>query len=249
MQNRTKIQNWFETWFNSPYYHLLYKNRDDQEAQVFLTNLLAVLKPPEKAAILDLACGKGRHAVFLHKLGYNVTGTDLSKSSIEWAEKFEVPGLKFVVKDMREPLENKKFSCIFNLFTSFGYFDNSKDNIKVLRSANQMLEKNGCLVIDFLNIHYVKNHMVSEELIDRNGLIFHINREIKDNRIQKTIKFTDNDKSYNYTEYVQAFDLGDFKGLLKHADMFIKKSYGNYQMEAFDADKSDRLIIICKKKI
>jgi SAM-dependent methyltransferase len=249
MKNGTKIQNWFETWFNSPYYHVLYKNRDYTEARVFLTNLLTEINPKKNASILDLACGKGRHAIFLHKLGYNVTGTDLSKSSIQWAGQFEEPGLKFMVKDMRAPIENVKFNCIFNLFTSFGYFDNSKDNIKVLRAANQMLETNGCLVIDFLNVHYVRNHFVSEETIDRNGLIFHINREFKDDQIQKTIRFTDKDKSYEFTEYVQALDLGNFKDLLAQADMYIYKTFGNYQMETYNPDTSDRLILICKKKI
>jgi SAM-dependent methyltransferase len=249
MQNRAKIQNWFETWFNSPYYHVLYKNRDNTEAKVFLTNLLSVLHPPKNAAILDLACGKGRHAIFLHKLGYNVTGADLSESSIRWASQFEEDGLKFLVKDMRSPVENVKFNCIFNLFTSFGYFNNTQDNIKVLCAANQMLEPNGCLVIDFLNVHFVKKHFISEEIIERNGITFHINREFKADQIQKQIRFTDKNMSYEFTEYVQALELDDFKDLLDQANMYVYKAYGNYQMEAYDPDKSDRLILICKNKI
>jgi SAM-dependent methyltransferase len=249
MQNEAKIQNWFETWFNSPYYHILYKNRDNKEAQLFLTNLLAELNPPKKATILDLACGKGRHAIFLHKLGYDVTGTDLSESSIQWARQFEEGGLKFLVKDMRNPIENVKFNCIFNLFTSFGYFDNSKDNIKVLRAAHQMLEPNGCLVIDFLNVHYVKKHFVSEEVIKRNGITFHIHRKFKADQIQKQIRFTDKNIIYEFTEYVQALELDDFKDLLDQTDMYIYKAFGNYKMDAYDPDNADRLILICKKRI
>ena len=248
MQNSSKIQNWFETWFNSPYYHILYINRDIKEAQEFLTKLLSVLNPPEKAKILDLACGKGRHAVFLHKLGYDVTGTDLSESSINWANQFRVPGLKFLVKDMRQPIENHKFNCIFNLFTSFGYFNDRVDNLKVLKSANQMLDKNGCLVIDFLNVHFIKKHLIAEEKIEREGIIFHIEREIKDGLIHKTIKFNDNRKSYEFIEYVQALDLEDFNLLLDESGLFIFKTYGNYSMQPFNPEESDRLILICKKK-
>ena len=248
MQNSSKIQNWFETWFNSPYYHILYINRDIKEAQEFLTKLLSVLNPPEKAKILDLACGKGRHAVFLHKLGYDVTGTDLSVSSINWANQFRVPGLKFLVKDMRQPIENHKFNCIFNLFTSFGYFNDRVDNLKVLKSANQMLDKNGCLVIDFLNVHFIKKHLIAEEKIEREGIIFHIEREIKDGLIHKTIKFNDNRKSYEFIEYVQALDLEDFNLLLDESGLFIFKTYGNYSMQPFNPEESDRLILICKKK-
>jgi len=71
---------------------------------------------------------------------------------------------------------------------------------------------------------------------------------IIDGQIQKTIRFTDKNKSYEFTEYVQALDLDDFKDLLERTDMFIVNTYGNYQMEAFDPDNSDRLILICKKK-
>lgn len=249
MQNGPKIQNWFETWFNSPYYHILYINRDNQEAEEFITRLISVLNPPENGKILDLACGKGRHALFLHKLGYDVIGTDLSASSINWANQFRAPGLRFLIKDMRQPIENHKFNCIFNLFTSFGYFNDKTDNIKVLRAANQMLENSGCLVIDFLNVHFIKKHLIAEEKIKREGIIFHIKREIKDGMIYKTIKFNDKNKSYEFIEYVQALDLDDFKDLLDESGLIIHKIYGDYKMQSFDPEKSDRLILICKKEI
>ena len=249
MQNAPKIQNWFKTWFDSPYYHILYINRDKKEAQEFITRLLSILNPPENAKILDLACGKGRHAVFFHKLGFDVTGTDLSESSISWAKQFEAPGLKFLVKDMRQPIENHSFNCIFNLFTSFGYFNDREDNLKVLKAANQMLIKNGCLVIDFLNVHFIKKHLIAKETVEREGIIFYISREIKDGMIHKTIKFNDKNKSYEFIESVQALDLEDFNVLLDESDLFIYKTFGSYNMQAFDPEKSDRLILICKKKI
>ena len=75
-------QNWYASWFDTPYYHILYKDRGYDEAQAFMRALMAYLKPKDSAKILDLACGKGRHSVFLNSLGYNVTGVDLSKNSI-----------------------------------------------------------------------------------------------------------------------------------------------------------------------
>ena len=58
--------NWFATWFDSPYYHILYKERNYREAQVFMDNLTHYLNLPEGATVLDLACGKGRHAIYLN---------------------------------------------------------------------------------------------------------------------------------------------------------------------------------------
>ena len=76
---------WFTSWFDTPYYHTLYKDRNHSEAQVFMDNLTNYLNVPEHGEILDLACGKGRHSIYLNSLGYNVTGVDLSENSIEYA--------------------------------------------------------------------------------------------------------------------------------------------------------------------
>ena len=72
-------QKWFQSWFNTTYYHILYKNRDNKEAELFISNLIYYLNLiPEKDSILDLACGQGRHSKYLNSLGYNVTGIDTS---------------------------------------------------------------------------------------------------------------------------------------------------------------------------
>ena len=81
--------NWFASWFNTTYYHLLYKDRNDSEAELFMTQLTNFLNLPENGSILDLACGKGRHAKFLNSLSYNVTGVDLSENSIIKAKEYE----------------------------------------------------------------------------------------------------------------------------------------------------------------
>ena len=76
------MKDWFKDWFNSPYYHLLYKNRDDNEARSFMDVLLQKLNMKEGSCILDLACGKGRHSKYLNEKGFDVTGVDLAKESI-----------------------------------------------------------------------------------------------------------------------------------------------------------------------
>ena len=91
------------------------------------------LNLPQDAQILDLACGKGRHSIYLNSLGFEVTGVDISANSIKIANESANDKLHFHVHDMRENLPNK-YDAIFNLFTSFGYFDNEEDNIKTLKS-------------------------------------------------------------------------------------------------------------------
>ena len=64
----SEAKEWFKSWFDTPYYHILYRHRDDNEAQVFIKNAINKLQPTQSCHILDLACGRGRHAKFLNKL-------------------------------------------------------------------------------------------------------------------------------------------------------------------------------------
>ena len=113
-----KKTDWFTDWFNTSYYHILYKDRNDEDAQLFMRNITEFLKLQKTSHILDLPCGKGRHSIYLNSLGYKVTGADLSKNSILAAKKFENDSLHFDVQDMRKPISNT-YNAIFNLFTSF----------------------------------------------------------------------------------------------------------------------------------
>ena len=110
---------WYQDWFNSPYYHLLYQHRDEQEAAEFIDRLMGYLHPREGSRMLDVACGKGRHAVQLARYGFEVTGIDLSEESIAFAKKTETPNLQFFRHDMRQPFYINYFHYAFNFFTSF----------------------------------------------------------------------------------------------------------------------------------
>lgn len=131
---------WFQHWFDTKYYHILYQDRNDEEAHLFMKNLTSFLDLKEDNKVLDLPCGKGRHSKFLNSLGYDVIGADLSQNSIAFAKQFENDSLHFEVHDMREPFQTK-FDAILNLFTSFGYFDEEQSNIEVLENLKNGLKK------------------------------------------------------------------------------------------------------------
>src|SRR5436190_18774056 len=92
---------WFKDWFNSPYYHQLYFNRDEHEASAFINKLIDHLQPPVGSKMLDVACGKGRHSLQLATKGFDVTGIDLSEDSIREALQYESETLHFYQHDMR----------------------------------------------------------------------------------------------------------------------------------------------------
>lgn len=243
--DKQSTQNWFASWFDTPYYHILYKDRNDAEAQVFMDNLTHYLNLPEEAKILDLACGKGRHSIYLNELGYDVTGADLSENSIAEASKSSNEKLHFKVHDMRVPFE-EKYDAVFNLFTSFGYFENDEDNFKTLTAIKESLTEYGFAVIDFLNADYVINNLVAEELKTVDGIDFHIKRYVKDNHIYKEIDFEDKGEKFHFTERVQALRLSDFESMMEKADIYLLDIFGDYKLRKFFKSESERLIMIFK---
>jgi SAM-dependent methyltransferase len=247
MSNSTakNSENWFSTWFDSPYYHILYKNRNEEEAQVFMDNITNYLNMPENGSILDLACGKGRHSIYLNKLGYQVTGVDLSENSIAIANESSNESLRFKTHDMREPM-NETYDAVFNLFTSFGYFDTYEDNIKTLKAIKDSINEYGFGVIDFFNADFIIENLVAEETKEIDGITFNIKRFVENKKIIKEIRFEDKGETYNFTEKVSAFTLSDFESMMEEAGIFLLEIFGDYKLRKFYKTQSERLIMIFK---
>lgn len=238
--------NWFENWFNSKYYHILYKNRDHKEAVFFLDNIIKNLNI-NNGRILDVACGKGRHAKYLNHLGFNVTGIDLSKNSIEFANKDSNENLKYFVHDMRSVFKKNHFDLVTNLFTSFGYFENQEDEQTTINAMSNNLKEGGLLLIDFMNVKKVISSLVTSESKEIDGIKFLIERKYDENHIIKKIIIKDQDSDLNFQEKVRALTLYDFDVMLKKANMKIVDLFGDYSLNEFNAIDSDRLIIISRK--
>ena len=238
---------WFANWFDSPYYHTLYKNRDEKEAQVFIDNLIAYLQIPKGSKLIDIACGKGRHAKYFNKKGMDVVGVDLSQNNINTAKKDENKNLQFSVHDMRENYQENSFDVVTNLFTSFGYFENNKDEQKAINAMANNLKKDGILIIDFMNAKKVIANLVLNEQKTINNIQFDITRQVKDGFILKDIRITDGKEQQQFQEKVKAITLADYSEFITNAGLKIIDIFGNYKLENFDEEISDRLILICKK--
>ena len=243
-----KQKEWFETWFSSPYYHILYKNRDDNEAVGFIDNIIKYLNLEPSAKVLDAACGKGRHSIYLNQKGFDVTGIDLSSPSIDSAKNHENTGLSFYTHDIRNIFRIRYFNYIFNLFTSFGYFNNKSDNLRCLRAFKKGLTSNGVLLIDFMNAKKAINSMKAHESKVIDDIEFSINKKIEKGFIKKNISFYANRKQNIFEESVQALGKNDFIDLFNESGLVLIEAFGNYQLDAFNEDSSDRLIMICKVK-
>ena len=238
---------WFAHWFDSPYYHILYKNRDEKEAEFFIDNLISKLQLNKGSKLIDIACGKGRHATYFNKKGMDVVGIDLSENSIAVAKKMENSNLQFSVHDMREVFQENHFDIATNLFTSFGYFEDAEDEQKTINAMAKNLNSGGILILDFLNAKKAIANLVEQEKKDVDGIIFNISKKFDGKHIIKNIAFSDKGKDYHFQEKVKALSLAEFSVFIDTAGLKIIDIFGNYNLENFDATSSDRLILICKK--
>tara|TARA_X000000368_G_scaffold413614_1_gene401985 strand:- start:59 stop:781 length:723 start_codon:yes stop_codon:yes gene_type:complete len=238
---------WFVTWFDSPYYHILYKNRDKKEAEVFIDNLIQYLQIPNGSKLIDIACGRGRHAIYFNKKGMNVIGVDLSYNSILYAKEDENSSLKFAVHDMREVYKKNYFDVVTNLFTSFGYFDDNTNEQEAINAMASNLKIDGILVIDFMNVKKVISNLLLSEQKKIDGITFNINRKVEGENIIKDIAIIDGIEKQQFQEKVKAITLADYSKLITNAKLKIIDIFGNYHLEDFDVKTSDRLILICKK--
>lgn len=241
---------WFSTWFNSRYYHVLYGNRDEAEANDFVSKLHNLLQPfwfSQPVNLLELACGAGRHARMFHQLGYKVTAVDLAPESIAEAQNLGPTTIDYQVMDMRNLKLEQRFNVITNLFTSFGYFSSKNDNAAVLNGVNTHLNPGGVFIIDFMNAAHVIQNLVQDEVVVRENIEFNIQRRVENDTICKRIVFQAEGKTYTFEERVQALHYDDLLELLKKANLNVIQSFGSYQLEPFNPKNSDRVILIAQK--
>ncbi|MCS7075211.1 MAG: methyltransferase domain-containing protein [Bacteroidia bacterium] len=223
---------WYKTWFDSPYYHLLYEHRDTQEAAQFIDVLVNFLLSQKyilpACSWLDTACGTGRHALYLAQKGFQVTGIDLSEHNIAQAKQQSkhFSNVEFFVQDIRKPL-NKQFDVVSNLFTSFGYFEHDEENFEVIK--NLVHQSKNLIILDYFNADYVVKNLISQERIVKKGLTFYITRSIVDNTVLKEIAFEDKGRAYFFQERVKLYFQRDLYSFFCRAGASVISCWGDYQ--------------------
>lgn len=249
LQNMT----WFKTWFNNPLYEKVYAYRDEEEAAL-LADFIETLIPADRwPKLLDLACGRGRHSLNMARRGYRVTGVDLAPEAIKTASEKAleegITSVTFEIGDMREPVGGP-YDSILNLFTSFGYFEDDEENIRVLRNVESMLIQGGFFIQDYLNPVSVRNTLVPREERTAGRSTFQIERKIEQDMVIKTIRFSgDSDHApAEFSERVKLYENYWFKEQLKKSGLTLIATYGDYEGSPFDPETSPRQLMVSQKK-
>lgn len=246
-KKKVMTSEWFENWFDSPYYHILYQSHDDTEAKWFIDNLLEFLPLKQGTRLLDLACGKGRHARYLAEKGFEVTGLDVSPASIAFARHFENERLSFYQHDMRLPFRINYFDGIFNMFTSFGYFSTDRDHLRTLQNVYKGLQPGGFFILDFFNSTWVRKHLVRAEIKTLDGIEFQLKKSVRGQHVFKQVIFETGGRRFQFRERVRLYTLADFVQLLDAAGLRLLHTFGDHDLRPFEPQTSKRLVIVADK--
>jgi ubiquinone/menaquinone biosynthesis C-methylase UbiE len=144
-----KKSEWWASYFDAQYlkeYEPLFGLEQDRRQ---VARLLEVLELPSGSRLLDVPCGQGRHAHLLAEAGFDVDGLDYSRELLALARKRGTGRtLRYTRGDMRKlPARwSGRFDAAINLFTSFGFFVDPRDDATVIREMARVLRPGGVLV-------------------------------------------------------------------------------------------------------
>lgn len=235
---------WYKEWFGEDYLEL-YAHRDAGEASGHVDFVSGLFEGGQPGAILDLACGAGRHTRELRKRGYRTLGTDLSLTLL--GQGADIPR---VAADMRDlPFAEGAFDWVLNFFTSFGYFESERENFRVLEEIVRVLKPGGQCLIDLFNSEQVVANLKAREHQERNGRTVEIKRwyDSTTRRINKRIILErQGAPARTYLESVRAYSRDEVVNGLNWAGLEITATYGGFGGEPSGGD-SQRLIFVGRK--
>lgn len=147
---RPNREEWWESYFTDEYlleFEPIFDPVHDRQQVARLVDLLGLAAG---STILDVPCGQGRHAHLLAEAGFRVTGLDYSRQLLAHARArgTDPNRLTYTQGDMRDLPKTwaRKFNAVLNLFTSFGFFLEPRDDATVIREFARVLKPGGVLV-------------------------------------------------------------------------------------------------------
>lgn len=242
---------WYAQWFDRSEYETVYAARNDSDAERMIHRIVDSTSLVPGATVLDVACGRGRHARAFARMGYRVTGIDLSPRAIETARRMAVQedlDIDFEEGDMRVAPCRGCFDLVVNLFTSFGYFERDEDHQKSIDAMARSMKSDAWLVQDFMNVDRVVADLVPIDERREGALRVVQRRWVEGPRLVKEITLRQAaSPDQVFTESVRLLRLKDFETMYRVAGLRLDRVFGDVDGTDFTPD-SPRMIMIARPK-
>ena len=207
-----------------------------------------------RGKVLDLCCGPGRHSVALAKRGFAVTAVDRTRFLLEHARARAAQAnlsVEFVLEDMRRFSRPATFDLIINLFTSFGYFEDQADDVRVLEIVRENLRPSGVFVLEMVSKERLAREFqatTSREL--PNGDVLFERHEIVDDWTRVRNRWTLIQAGDTRTfEFAHRIYFGqEMKDLLTKAGLAGARVYGDLDGNSYGFD-AQRLIAVARRSV
>ena len=264
MINKDWWKNFFDERYLKTYVDIKSKEATLKEVK-FLFGVIKNKFKDQKIKILDLACGYGRHSILLAQKGLKVVGVDYSKYFLKIAlakvKDLGFKNVKFIRKDVRKISYQNEFDLVINMFTSFGYFRDEKDNIKVLKNVYRALKKGGYFILDLENAVCLVNTLIKRGKTDKDGFLFIENKKLLSNNLEVLTKLAfnhlnlrfvlerkwrENNKKNSSKANCRLYYPEEILSYLRLLNFKIVKIYGDFRKNKYTFD-SPRMIIIAQK--
>jgi SAM-dependent methyltransferase len=130
------------------HYDLIYRSFKDYETEAASVAALLRTVAPEARSVLDVACGTGEHARYLHGVhGYDVNGLDIEPGFVEIA-RAKLPDGRVWLGDMTDFELGVRFDVILCLFSSIGYMCDLQGVERALRCFHRHLAPSGIVMVE-----------------------------------------------------------------------------------------------------
>lgn len=256
------VENWVNDYFGEDYLSLYHF--DDKRTKcetAFIINQLRKNILKEDIKILDLACGQGRHSLECAKNGVKVIGLDYQENLLSIAKNKEKKikaensdnnlSIDFIQGDMRALPFHCEFDAVINLFTAFGYFDDST-NSKVIGEVKKSLKNQGVFIQDLTNKNYLlanaKNYW---ERVTHDGLLVTNEWNFDHKSERYTHRQWLNKKDGTVREFshtVRVYNKKEILDIYKNAGLEVINIFGDFSGNEYNENSSSRMILVSKKK-
>lgn len=136
---------------HAEFYDVLYSDKDYEAECDFIELVLSERGIDRGAALLDLGCGTGGHALLLAERGYAVTGVDRSPAMVQQAiakREDRKLSVDFLVGDVRWLDLGSTYDAVISMFAVASYQLTDDDLVSMFSVARRHLRPGGLFVFD-----------------------------------------------------------------------------------------------------